>query len=304
MQAQALVAYNAGATGSGVIAGVIDSGILPSELGEFPRIDTNSADLAGSRGYLQENPDGDHGTIVSQILLGAKNDVGTHGVAPNATLLVLRTDTPGSCAGETPEMDCSHNDNAIAAGLDVARRVGAKVVNISLGGAPPNDNLRTAIDRATAAGIVIVISAGNDGGAQPDPLAQVADEAIAHGLVLIAGATTSSQTIASFSGRAGDSAAHFLTALGSGIRYVNAAGQSFSASGTSFSAPAVSGAIALLAQAFPSLTPAQLVDLLLRTATDLGAAGVDSTYGHGELNLARAFSPVGSTSLSVTAEAV
>jgi hypothetical protein len=304
VQAQALVAYNAGATGSGVIAGVIDSGLIASEVSEFPRIDPSSTDLAGSRGIYQDTPDGDHGTIVAQVLLGAKNDVGTHGIAPNATLLVLRTDTPGSCAGETPEMDCSHNDNAIAAGLDVARRVGAKVVNISLGGAAPNNNLRTAIDRATSAGIIIVISAGNDGGAQPDPLSQVANDAIAHGLVLIAGATTSSQTIASFSGRAGDYSAHFLTALGSGIRYIDSSGRSFTASGTSFSAPAVSGAIALLAQAFPTMTPAQLVDLLLRTATDLGAAGVDTTYGHGELNLARAFSPVGSTSLSVTATEV
>ncbi len=303
VQAQALTAYNAGATGSGVIAGVIDSGILASSVSEFPRINANSADLAGNRGYFQESPDGDHGTVVAQVLLGAKNDFGTQGVAPNASLLVLRTDTPGSCTGGT-DSDCSHNDNNIAAGLDVARRAGAKVVNISLGGSPANSRLRAAIDAATAAGVIIVISAGNDGGAQPDPLSQVANDTIARGLVLIAGATTSSQTIASFSGRAGDYAAHYLTALGSGVTYIDPAGQRFSASGTSFSAPAVSGAIALLAQAFPALTSAQIVDLLLRTTTDLGAPGTDAVYGHGELNLARAFAPVGSASLSKTAAAV
>jgi hypothetical protein len=303
VQAQALAAYNAGATGSGIIAGVIDSGIFAGT-GEFPKIDPNSTDLAGSRGYIQDSTDGDHGTAVAEVLLGAKNDVGTQGIAPNATLLVLRTDTPGSCAGMTPEGGCSHNDNAIAAGLDVARTAGAKVVNISLGGSPPNTNLQAAINRATSAGIIIVISAGNDGGAQPDPLSQVANDPIAHGLVLIAGATDSTQTIASFSGRAGDYAAHYLTALGRSVLYSDATGTSVRYSGTSFSAPAVAGAVALLAQAFPTLTPAQIVDLLLRTATDLGATGVDATYGHGELNIAKAFAPVGSASLSKTAETV
>ncbi len=88
------------------------------------------------------------------------------------------------------------------------------------------------------------------------------------------------------------------------MRYIDNSGASFLYSGTSFSAPAVSGAVALLAQAFPTLSSAQIVDLLLRTATDLGAAGTDAIYGRGELNLARAFAPVGSLSLSVTAEAV
>jgi len=304
VQAQALSAYNAGATGSGVIAGVIDSGIMASNIGEFPRIDGNSTDLAGSRGYFQDSAKGDHGTIVADVLLGAKNDFGIHGVAPNASLLVLRTDTPDSCAGLTSDGDCTHNDNAIAAGLDVARRAGAKVVNVSLGGAPPNSTLRTAIDRATAAGVIIVISAGNDGGAQPDPLSQIAADPVSRGLVLIAGSVDANNSISSFSGRAGDYAPYYLTALGEAVRYVDGGGKSYGATGTSFSAPVISGAVALLAQAFPNLTPAQIIDLLLRTSTDLGATGSDAIYGRGELNLARAFAPVGSTSLSVTAAAV
>jgi subtilisin family serine protease len=72
-----------------VIAGVIDSGIDVDGPEFAGRISNQSADFAGTRGLQDE--DG-HGTAVSAVLLGAKNDVGTHGVAFNATLLVLRTD--------------------------------------------------------------------------------------------------------------------------------------------------------------------------------------------------------------------
>ena len=67
--------------------------------------------------------------------------------------------------------------------------------------------------------------------------------------------------------------------------------------GTSMAAPVVSGSIALLKEQFPNLTPAQLVDLLISTATDLGAAGVDEVYGVGKINLGSAATPQGFTSV-------
>ncbi len=309
-QAQALTAYNAGATGSGILVGVIDSGIDASSSEFAGRISPLSADFAGSRGIQDE---GGHGTAVSNILLGAKNDSGIHGVAFNATLLALRTDTPGTCATApmgSPEGGCTHNDNNIAAALDAAVAARAKVVNISLGGSPANSRLRGAIDRATSAGLILVISAGNEGvtnpsaAANPDMLAQIANDPIARGLIVIAGAVNASGTLADFSNRAGNSANTYLTALGVSVQSIDETGKGFYFSGTSFSAPAIAGAIALLAQAFPSLTPAQLVSLLYRSANDRGAAGVDSTYGQGELNIARAFAPIGSLSLAGSAVAV
>ena len=67
--------------------------------------------------------------------------------------------------------------------------------------------------------------------------------------------------------------------------------------GTSMAAPVVSGSIALLKEQFPNLTPTQLVDLLISTATDLGAAGVDEVYGVGKINLGSAATPQGFTSV-------
>ena len=307
VQAQALVAYQAGASGQGVVAAVIDSGIDQSSAEFAGRISPLSADLAGSRG-LQDQ--GGHGTAVSGVLLGAKNDIGIQGVAFGATLLVARTDSPGSCTTTGPDAGCSHDDNNIARGVDLAVSARARVINISLGGSPPNSNLRAAISRATSAGIIIVISAGNEGvtnpanATNPDLLAQVALDPIARGLVLIAGATDSNKVLADFSNKAGNGAAYYLTALGVRVRSNDQTGTAFLYSGTSFSAPVVSGAVALLAQAFPNLTGAQIVDLLFRTATDLGAAGTDTTYGHGELNLAKAFAPQGSTSLAGSTAAI
>ena len=300
-QAQALTAYNAGATGAGVLVGVIDSGVDTTSAEFTGRISALSADFAGSRGIQDE---GGHGTAVSDVLLGARNDTGIHGIAFNATLLALRTDTPGTCASATGGSDgCSHNDNNIAAALDAAVSARARVVNISLGGTPANNRLRGAIDRATEAGTIIVIAAGNEGvtnpvaANNPDMLAQVANDPIARGLVIIAGATDSTGALADFSNRAGNGAANYLAALGSRVRAVDETGTSYLYSGTSFSAPVISGAVALIAQAFPNLTPAQIVALLYRSADDRGATGVDTVYGNGEINLARAFSPIGSLSL-------
>ncbi len=296
VQAQALSAYVAGATGAGVIAAVIDSGVDATSTEFSGKLSPLSADLAGSRGIQDQ---GGHGTAVSGVLLAAKNDNGIHGVALGATLLVARTDNPGTCSAA----GCAHDDNNIAKGVDLARTAGARVINMSLGGSPPNATLRTAIDRATTAGIIIVISAGNEGvsnptnAQNPDLLAQVANDPIAHGLVLIAGATDSNKVLADFSNKAGNGALHYLTALGVSVRANDETGKAFLWTGTSFSAPVVSGAVALLAQAFPNLTGAQIVDLLLRTATDLGVGGTDAVYGRGEVNIARAFAPQGQTSL-------
>jgi hypothetical protein len=292
----AIPAYQAGATGAGITAAVIDSGVNPGSPEFAGRISAASQDVAGSRGL---GDDGGHGTAVSAVLLAAKNDAEIHGVAFNSTLLALRSDTPGSCA-----TDCTHSDSAIARGLDVAVSQGARVANISLGGEAANLTLRNAIDRATAAGMVIVISAGNDSAANPTDLAQVAAEGIARGQVIVVGAYDANRNIASFSNRAGITANTYLTALGVEVRSFDQTGQAFLYSGTSFSAPYVAGAVALLAQAFPNLSGAQIVQLLFDSADDLGAAGTDPVYGRGGLDIGRAFAPRGATSLAGSKVAV
>jgi subtilisin family serine protease len=63
--------------------------------------------------------------------------------------------------------------------------------------------------------------------------------------------------------------------------------------GTSPAAAVVSGGVALLKQAWPQLSSAQLVHLVKTTATDMGAKGVDEVYGWGMVNFDKATQPQG-----------
>lgn len=315
----AVTAYQAGATGQDILAGVIDDGIDQDSPELAGRISSQSIDLAGSRGI---NGEGTHGTNVAQLLLGGKNDAGTFGIAFNASLLVLRADRPGSCATEDPTNDesgCRFPETAIAAGLDRAVGAGARVVNISLGGEdPPGATLRAAVSRATAAGIIVIVSAGNEGDTtangndpnNPDLFARGLRDA-GGGLVVIAGSVNDNGAISGFSNRAGGYAGSYLTALGEGVccAYENGVLETqgnfvFVLNGTSFAAPQVAGAVALIAQAFPNLSSQQIVSLLYQSARDAGAAGDDAIYGQGILDIARAFQPMGATSLAGTSAAV
>jgi hypothetical protein len=292
--ANAITAYQDGASGAGIKIGIVDSGINPN-LDEFTgRIDPASGDVVSDRGVSDE---GGHGTAVSAVAAAARNNENTMGVAWDATIVSERADTPGSC---TSKDGCSFDDNAIAAGIDAARTAGARVINLSLGGSQPGTLLLAAMQRAVNAGIVIVIAAGNDSTANPDPFALTPAQQFP-GSVIIAGSLggpTGTNVISDFSDKAGTGANYYLMAVGYNDRAPDQTGAQFLWSGTSFAAPTISGAVALMAQAFPNLTGQQIVQILFNSADDLGATGLDSVYGHGELDLARAFAPQGQTTMA------
>lgn len=309
----AITAWEAGASGAGTTIAIVDSGIDTANSEFAGRISSASADVAGSRGV--RNTGDDHGTQVALVAAAARNDYGVMGIAWGATVQMLRADTPGTCASAD---GCTFSDTNIADGIDAAVGAGARVVNLSLGGEAADTNLRAAVARATSAGLIVVVSAGNDGQStdpaidpnNPDPFAVSLLQA-GGGNVIIVGSVSSAGLVSDFSNRAGSSASSFLMAQGeticcvyegSQIRVVD--GFRTAVNGTSFAAPQVSGAVALLAQAFPNLTGAQIVSLLLSTAREGGAIGTDPIYGRGILDIARAFSPQGSTGLAGTSVAV
>jgi subtilisin family serine protease len=297
--ANAISAWNAGATGTGQTIAFVDSGIDTSSSEFTGRISSLSTNVASSTGSIVDT-DG-HGTETASVAAAARNGTGVEGLAFNSTILEFRADTPGSCASKA---GCGFTDSNIATAVNLAVTDGAKVINLSLGGSASSSVLNAAISKATAAGVIVVMAAGNDGTSNPDAFAQIASTTSAHGLVIIAGAVDSSGKIASFSDAAGNYAQYYLGALGSGVAAIDQNGQTTSVAGTSFAAPATAAAMALIEQAFPNLTPAQVVALLYSSATDAGTAGVDSVYGNGLLNLANAFKPQGTTSLAGTTIAV
>ena len=309
MSANALVAYNAGATGSGVKIGIIDTGINPSLPDFAGRVDSASRDVAGQR---QLSDDAGYGTAVAAIAAGAHDGSEMQGVAFNSTIVALRADTPGTCGTAD---DCGFEQSAVVAGIDAARQAGAKVINLSIGGESPTRDMVAAMQRAVDAGMVIVLNGGSYGdtaqGADPDIFALTAAQDFASN-VIIAGSVgvedgsgvTNTNVISDFSNRAGVGKSNFLTALGLYVAAPDQTGEVFYWSGSDFAAPTISGAVALLAQAFPNLTGQQIVKLLFDTADDLGDAGIDSVYGHGRLNLTRAFAPAGQTTMAASSTVV
>ncbi|QFT77914.1 S8 family serine peptidase [Erythrobacter sp. THAF29] len=87
---------------------------------------------------------------------------------------------------------------------------------------------------------------------------------------------------------------HFLVAPGEFLLVDDGNGGLVRRSGTSFAAPLVSGAVALLHDRWPWLAdaPHETKDIILRSAKDLGAPGVDPVYGHGLLDVAASQSPL------------
>lgn len=300
----ALVAYASNATGAGINLAIIDSGIDVQSKEFGSRISSASQNVAGNGSI--DDQDG-HGTAVAFTAAGRRNGAGTQGVAFDANLIVLRADQPGSCTtgGQAgSDTGCKFDTDAITRGIDAARTAGARVINLSLGGAAMPQNLVNAIGRATAQGIIVVIAAGNDGTDNPDPFTAVAGDPAARNLVIVAGSVGTDGGLSSFSDRAGTGAAHYLAAVGERVLAPDQNDTSHFWSGTSFAAPQVSGAVALLAQAFPNLSGAQIVDLLFQTARDTGATGIDTIYGNGVMDLTRAFQPVGTSMVAGSMRAV
>ena len=124
-------------------------------------------------------------------------------------------------------------------------------------------------------------------------------------LVAVAVDQNNNNTIASFSNGCGGARAWCLAAPG--VRVFNSEiqrgpgwarvlppipGPSYIYSnignGTPYSAAYVAGALALLKSKYPNMPMSVVAQILLSTATDLGAAGVDDVYGHGMVNVSAA----------------
>lgn len=311
----AIIAWQNGATGAGVKVGVIDDGIEPNHPELAGRVDTvNSIDIVAGRNALTTSAT--HGSELAALIAGNFNGAQTVGLAFNATIVAVRADNGAG----------NFNDADVAAAINHVVSKGVKVVNLSLGRSGPVDPvLVQAISNATAAGVIFTISAGNDGQGAP-PATQVnypgfyaSDLSVSHGLIIIAGGLNPNGSVNPISNPPGTNASWYLTApawqlivpdfgpsgpvAGLQVCGLGTAGTLCRIQGTSYAAPQLAGAVALVMSAFPGMTPAQVVNLLLTTADDTGAAGVDSVNGRGRLNIGRAFQPVGQLSAPLTQNA-
>jgi subtilisin family serine protease len=143
-------------TGAGVGVAVVDTGV------DFNHADLQPLGAASFSTYAGSAQDGNgHGTHVAGTIGARNNSMDVVGVAPNATIYAVKV------------LDDAGNgfDSTIIAGLDwvaanaalVSPRI--RVVNMSLGREGTlNDNhvFRAAIQNLTAAGVAVIVAAGND----------------------------------------------------------------------------------------------------------------------------------------------
>jgi hypothetical protein len=295
----AIAAWNAGATGRGINIGVIDAGIDLDQPDMAGRISPLSTDVIVGRntptGTLGPQGRPAHGTTVSGVIAAGFNGFGTIGVAYESTIISIRADV-GDCTD--PDKTVCFRASDLTRAIDYAIATNARIINLSLGGpSPMGTQFEAALQRAINAGIVFAIASGNEAGDNPEWPGRYASDPRFAGHIIVVGAHNAANQIASFSNRAGGSAAVFLSAPGVDIRTACDGTSCWVVSGTSFSAPAVAGALALLLDGFPNLSGRDAVAILLATARDAGDAGPDAVYGRGLLDIARAFQPVGSTSI-------
>ena len=148
------------ATGAGVLVAVVDSGVDPSN----PHLSTAvvpGVDLVGVATETTGRTDVfGHGTAVAgQIAARPVDGSGVVGVAPDATILPVRVyysdDDQARRDGVAPDA------GRMAAGILAAAERGARVINVSMSTTVDDPSLRAAVEQATAAGSLVVASAGN-----------------------------------------------------------------------------------------------------------------------------------------------
>ncbi|MBS0660281.1 MAG: S8 family serine peptidase [Verrucomicrobia bacterium] len=248
-----------------------------------------------------------HGTHTMGTMVGSDaTNTNQVGVAPGARWIGCRNMNVG-VGTPTTYMECLQWFIAPTdlAGLNPTPALAPHVINNSWG-CPPSegcaaDTLRVAIESVRAAGIVVVVSAGNDGSA----CSTVQDPPAIYEASFCVGATgTANDSIASFSSRGPvtvDSSSRLkpnVTAPGVSVRSSTRSSDTTYGlnSGTSMAGPHVAGAVALLLSAHPELIgdPTAVQTLLEQTALRLtnattcgtipGTAIPNNTFGWGRID--------------------
>ncbi|MBR2778678.1 MAG: S8 family serine peptidase [Firmicutes bacterium] len=203
-----------------------------------------------------------HGTHVAGTVVDCTPGLGNIQVLP---VRVLNQEGAGTSAN-------------IGNGVRYATDKGAKVINLSLGGAwgKASNYMEDSINYAVSKGVTVVAAAGNDyGDTQYYSPARMKN-------IIVVGAIDQNKRKADFS-NSGTSVD--LTAPGVAIASTIPGGKFTEKSGTSMAAPHVAACAAMLKMEDSSRTPAQIETILKNTATDLGNAGWDRNYGSGMVNL-------------------
>jgi hypothetical protein len=246
--------------GRGITVAVVDTGVQ----GDHP--DLAGALVSGWNVVENSTRAGDshgHGTSVAGLLAARiNNGLGVAGLAAGARIMPVRVSQP----------DGSARTSDIAMGIQWATERGARIVNVSYEGVMDSMVIRSAAETLFRQGGLLVAAAGNRGEQQTHP--------VQPGLMVV-GAVDQGDRRPAWSNHGPHLA---LAAPGDGLWTTGLGGGYRVVWGTSFAAPLVAAAAALVWEAAPDATAAQIEHWLRRSAIDLGEQGPDDQTGHGRLN--------------------
>jgi serine protease AprX len=310
--------YGRKVTGKDVTVAVIDTGVSP-----VPGLDTEGKVVNGPDLSFESQAEGTryldgygHGTHMAAIIAGRDSELRASnehdatlfaGVAPDAQILnmkVAAADGGADVSQVVAAIDWvvqHRRDN----GMDV------RVINLSYGTRSLQsyelDPLAHAVENAWRAGIVVVVAAGNDGlDVQTLTMPAMDPYVLAVGAVDHRGTgDPQDDVVAAFTNAGNDGRRPDLLAPGKSLVSLRVPGsvadlehpegmvtgdadeRLFRGSGTSQAAAVVSGAVALILQDRPELTPDQVKAILESTATPL-KLNPDPAMGAGVLDIQRA----------------
>lgn len=275
-----------GYNGNGAIIAVLDTGVTPTaELGDrlLPGKQFSaageSADVTDDYTFNPNPPSPlttknlilGHGTLVASMAAGTQ-----YGVAPGAEVLPVKVcDKDGFCrASDVIRGICWAMNKA-----DKRGKLNKLILNLSLGGDTGDyqgDILKLVLQDAIRRGVNVVASAGNDwrfydrNSVTPPrsyPAAYNLDGLMAVGASQTYKAVGSQQIHTNVAWYSNRGAWVDIIAPGTFIEGIDVNGQAENRNiGTSFAAPQVAGALALWQQKFPTATPAQLQQIVVRNA--------------------------------------
>ena len=255
-----------------VVIAILDTGVDASHP------DLQAKLVAGWNIYNNNSDTSDvygHGTVVAGTAAAASNNAqGVASVAWDCPIMPVRISA----------LDGTATYSAMASGLTWSADHGARVANLSYM-ASGSATVTSAASYFQKKGGVVVSAAGNQG---------IFDATADNPNILTVSATDANDVLAVWSNTGNN-----IDLAAPGAVYTTYRGGTYgSTSGTSVSAPIVAGAAALVLSANPALSGSQVRDILQQSADDLGAAGWDSSYGWGRVNVARAVSMAASPSTS------